>query len=204
MRYKVPLQALEQWNHLSVESVLQVGQRIEYSQAETIVRITHTQAPVRGRSVVPEPGPPKTSASLSSRSETTIGNLSSGLLGAQIGRYAELYLGVPYRWAGDSPVSGFDCSGLVQFVLAHFGIQVGRSSYEQFAQGTPVYRYDLLPGDLVFFDTGGQGPSHVGIFLGGDRFISASGTSVRVTSLAQAYWARHYIGARRIRSPYAA
>lgn len=201
-RYGVPLNALEQWNHLSVESLLQIGQRIQLSQTET-VRVTHAQSALTGRSLAPEPSPVKVSG-LSSRSETTIGNLSSGLLGAQIGSYAQLYLGVPYRWAGDSPISGFDCSGLVQFVLAHFGIQVGRSSYEQFVEGTPVYRYDLLPGDLVFFDSGGPGPSHVGIFLGGNRFISASGTSVRVTSLAQAYWTRHYIGARRIRSQYAA
>lgn len=215
-RYKVPLSSLEQWNHLSVDSALQIGQRLQMfpppggvarsqvrqaHQARQATRTPRAESAVlvgTRRSTQSKSRVQQALAPLSSRSEPVVGHLATGLFGMQMVQYAEKFLGVPYRWGGESPSTGFDCSGLVQFVLAHFGITVGRSSYAQFQAGTAVYRSDLMPGDLVFFDTDGAGPSHVGIYIGNQRFISASGSAVSISSLSQSYWALHYLGGRRV------
>ena len=123
--------------------------------------------------------------------------MSTALRGAEIARYAEQLVGVPYRWGGES-TSGFDCSGLVQFSFGHFGVYLGRTSYTQFNSGSGVSEGALQPGDLVFFDTDGAGASHVGIYVGGYRFVNAAGSHVQVDSLYNGYWASHYIGARRV------
>ena len=78
------------------------------------------------------------------------------------------YLGVKYRWGGESPKTGFDCSGLVAYVYAQLGIQLPHSAAAQYGLGAPVPRDDLQPGDLVFFN----GLSHVGIYIG-DRYVGA-------------------------------
>jgi len=111
--------------------------------------------------------------------------------------FAEKFVGAPYSYAGDSP-QGFDCSGFVRFVLAEFGIHVEHSSYAQYGVGVPVPAGQLEPGDLVFFNT--YGPiSHVGIYVGDGRFISATcSRGVAVESLDDAYWGPRYAGARRL------
>jgi cell wall-associated NlpC family hydrolase len=110
-------------------------------------------------------------------------------------KYAERLLGVRYLYGGGSPSYGFDCSGFVRYVYAHFGIALAHSSYAQFASGRSVGRGQLEPGDLVFFDDLG----HVGIYIGRGRFIHAphTGTSVRIEVLAGWYSSR-FDGARRI------
>jgi cell wall-associated NlpC family hydrolase len=110
-------------------------------------------------------------------------------------RFARRYLGVRYVYGGTSPRSGFDCSGFTRFVYAHFGITLPHYSGAQFDLGRRVSRARLRPGDLVFFD----GLGHVGIYIGGDRFIHAphSGTDVEIDSLSGWYGTR-YDGARRI------
>jgi len=102
------------------------------------------------------------------------------------------YLGVPYVWAGASP-SGFDCSGLVQYVYGKLGIYLPHSSQMQFGYGTPVARGELQPGDLVFF---GSDIHHVGIYVGGGNMIHApyTGAVVRINSMDR----RDYAGARRL------
>jgi cell wall-associated NlpC family hydrolase len=117
------------------------------------------------------------------------------MFGARIVDYARRMLGVPYVWGGDSP-AGFDCSGLVRFVYAHFGIALPHSSYADFDLGRRVARGDLRPGDLVFFD----GVGHVGMYVGGGRFIHAphSGTNVQITSLSDPWYRQSYDGARRM------
>lgn len=117
-------------------------------------------------------------------------------LGLRVVRFARRLLGVPYRWGGDSPATGFDCSGLVLFVYEHFGVRLPHSSYADFDHGVSVARGRLRPGDLVFFD----GLGHVGIYVGGGRFIEAphSGGRVQITSLATSWYATSYDGARRI------
>jgi cell wall-associated NlpC family hydrolase len=113
--------------------------------------------------------------------------------------FARHLLGVPYRWGGTSPSTGFDCSGFVQFVYRHLGIDLPRTTYSQFGIGRRVSRAGLEPGDLVFFD----GVGHVGLYVGGGRFIHAphSGTSVQISSLADSWYASRFDGARRLAAP---
>ena len=116
-------------------------------------------------------------------------------LGNKVVKYAKHLLGVRYVFGGSSPASGFDCSGLVRYVYGHFGVRLAHSSFAQFTRGVRVSPRALKPGDLVFFD----GLGHVGIYVGGGRFIHAphSGSRVRIESLAGWYSSR-LDGARRL------
>lgn len=107
------------------------------------------------------------------------------------------FMGVPYVFGGTTAY-GFDCSGYVQHVFAMIGVHLPRTADAQYAvahriHGTPK------PGDLVFFQTYEPGASHVGISLGGDRFVHASSSrGVTVSSLHESYWAARYLGAKRV------
>jgi cell wall-associated NlpC family hydrolase len=118
---------------------------------------------------------------------------------------AQRYLGMPYRWGGSSPSTGFDCSGLVQWSFAKAGIQLPRTTEEQILApgGKKVGRANLLPGDLVFFRDSTGDVHHVGISLGGSKFIEAphTGADVRISSLKDAYYAEQFTGARRFDAP---
>lgn len=119
-------------------------------------------------------------------------------LGARAVAIAARYLGVPYRWGGASPASGFDCSGLTMFVYAQLGVHLGHYTGTQFQQGKPVPPAALAPGDLVFFDAGAFGvPGHEGMYIGGGMFIHAphTGDVVRISSLAS--YADRFAGAVR-------
>jgi cell wall-associated NlpC family hydrolase len=113
-------------------------------------------------------------------------------LGNRVVSYARHFLGIPYRYGGSSPGSGFDCSGLVRFVYSHFGIALPHSSWADLAHGHRVSRGSLRPGDLVFF----YGASHVGIYVGGGRFIDAPHTGTRVRLSTMGAYSGYY-GARR-------
>jgi cell wall-associated NlpC family hydrolase len=119
--------------------------------------------------------------------------------GQQLVSFAKQFVGVPYIWAGRSP-GGFDCSGFVSYVYGNFAVHLPRMADEQFAAGVPVNRRDLIPGDLVFFSTYEPGPSHVGIFIGGGRFIHASSGAgeVIITPMGKEYYLERYLGARRV------
>jgi cell wall-associated NlpC family hydrolase len=108
-------------------------------------------------------------------------------------RIANRLTGIPYVWGGASPRSGFDCSGLVQYVYGKLGISLPHYTVSQYRRGRPVSRARLRPGDLVFF----HGLGHVGIYAGRGKYIHApsSGSTVRWASLASA---SSYDGARRI------
>jgi cell wall-associated NlpC family hydrolase len=109
-------------------------------------------------------------------------------------------VGVRYRYGGGDAGTGFDCSGLVEYVFrASLGLELPRTAREISGTGVKVRRTELEPGDLVFFHTG-ERFSHVGIYLGDHLFVHASrtGKSVRVSDLRHDYWARRYGGARRI------
>jgi cell wall-associated NlpC family hydrolase len=107
------------------------------------------------------------------------------------------YLGVPYVWAGSSPL-GFDCSGLVKYVYAQMGISLPHNAAAQFhsPQAVSVPRSQLQPGDLVFFNR----LDHVGIYIGNGEFVDAphTGTTVRIDSLSEGWYAANYDGAKRI------
>lgn len=114
---------------------------------------------------------------------------------------ALLALGVDYSYGGSSPVTGFDCSGLVVHVYREaWGMRLPRTAREQSDAGVPVSLAELQAGDLLFYDTLNQPYSHVGIYLGDDRFVHApkSGARVRVESLKGAYWQQRFNGARRL------
>lgn len=114
---------------------------------------------------------------------------------------ARAQLGVPYVFGGASP-AGFDCSGLTLFAYAKAGVTLPHSAAAQAGQGVSVARSALLPGDLLFFDTTGaqRNVTHVGIYEGGGKFISAqSGAgAVKEALLSNSYWSAAYLGARRI------
>ena len=110
------------------------------------------------------------------------------------------YLGVRYRFGGTSPSNGFDCSGLIHYVAnKHLGIDIPRVAASQAKIGTAVNRSELLPGDLVFFNTRGARNSHVGVYLGNNEFVHAprSGAVVRVEKISS-YWDKRWNGARRL------
>jgi cell wall-associated NlpC family hydrolase len=126
------------------------------------------------------------------------GSETTALLGTALS-----VLGAPYRAGGDSPSTGFDCSGFVAWVFRRHGLEIPRTVTAQFTAGVPIGRADgPWPADLVFFETA-RGPSHVGIALGNGRFVHApSGRGVvRIEPLDSPYWSRRYLGARRIVEP---
>lgn len=108
-------------------------------------------------------------------------------------------IGVPYRTAGTT-TSGFDCSGFTQYAMKQAGVSIPRTTSTQYALGKSVSKSDLQVGDLVFFNTSGRGVSHVGISLGGTKFIhSASSKGVSIASINDPYyWGDKYIGAKRV------
>lgn len=117
--------------------------------------------------------------------------------GTSMIKYAETLLGTPYVWGGTQP-SGFDCSGFTQYVFTHFGINLSRTSEEQFAQGVSVPSNQLSMGDLVFFSTYGPGATHVGIYIGDGTMIDAQDNGVSIDHVFGYYWGVRYIGARQI------
>ena len=119
-------------------------------------------------------------------------------MGQAIVDEAMKYLGVPYVWGGTTP-SGFDCSGLVQYVCHSLGVEVSRVTYTQIKDGVEVPRSELSPGDLVFFANNGD-VHHVGIYIGNNEFIHAphTGDVVKISSLDEPYYAGEYCGARRV------
>jgi cell wall-associated NlpC family hydrolase len=129
------------------------------------------------------------------------GSLHAGRQAAAALAAAKSQLGVPYRWGGSSPGTGFDCSGLVQWAYAKVGIRIPRVTDQQIlaTNGTAVDRRHLLPGDLVFFRDSSGYVHHVGMSLGGDKFINAphTGDVVKISSLADPYWKREFAGGRR-------
>jgi len=110
-------------------------------------------------------------------------------------------LGVAYRFGGSTPNTGLDCSGFIQYVFKKsLKVNLPRTASEMAHVGRPVDRSELMPGDLVFFNTRGFAYSHVGIYLGNGKFIHSprTGKTIEVTTLNQSYWVSHWNGARRV------
>jgi peptidoglycan DL-endopeptidase CwlO len=112
---------------------------------------------------------------------------------------AMMLRGIRYRNGGSDP-SGFDCSGFVQWVFAQNGIRLPREVRDQYDAGSKIDLRDVMPGDLLFFETVSRGASHVGVAIGGDQFVHAPSSNgvVRVERFTGAYWSKRFVGARRI------
>lgn len=129
---------------------------------------------------------------------TPIADAPGGVRHQQASEVAVSMVGKPYRYGGSSP-QGFDCSGLVHYSFKSAGLNVPRSTESQRGKSRKVSTSSLARGDLLFFNQEGKRSSHVGIYLGGKRFVHApsSGKHVRVDSLTNSYWQKHLEDARR-------
>ncbi|WP_265920628.1 C40 family peptidase [Cupriavidus nantongensis] len=124
---------------------------------------------------------------------------SAGL--EEISIQAMSLVGTPYRYGGNTPDAGFDCSGLVRYVVARAAnVNLPRTTEAMGTRGSSLDRSEVASGDLVFFNTTGRANSHVGIYVGQNRFVHApsSGGTVRLEDMGKPYWASRYNGARRV------
>ncbi len=159
-----------------------------------VLGLAATTAACASSGATPRPFP-----SPSTPPATTAARPRGEALGHRLAATALEFRGVPYRNGGTSP-TGFDCSGLVRYVLARHGLEVPRQTREQYTAGRRIGRNDLRAGDLVFFSTVASGASHVGIALDDDEFVHAPSSRgvVRVERLSTEYWRSRFIGARRV------
>ena len=152
-------------------------------------------------SATAKPSVRKQQAQVASNTTPTL-NAGSGATATQSNKIATLatkYTGVPYQYGGTTP-QAFDCSGFIQYVYREAGIEIPRTTYQQFAAGTQIGKGSLQAGDLVFFACGGSPTSHAGIYLGNSKFIHADQTQgISVSDLNSGYWAGVYQAAVRIR-----
>jgi cell wall-associated NlpC family hydrolase len=166
--------------------------KMVHSLAEQVKAQAHARSAGRGRSPAPKAHVKDAKKNVKKRARKHVKKLrpSRGVRAVQI---ANRLTGTPYVWGGASPRSGFECSGLVQYVYGKLGIPLPHYTVSQYGHGHPVSRSSLRPGDLVFF----YGLNHVGIYAGGGKYIHAprAGTTVRWESLASN---PSYYGARRI------
>jgi cell wall-associated NlpC family hydrolase len=140
-------------------------------------------------------------ARLSSQPSTTSSGGGDAPTGAPPSQYggvvgiAMQYLGIPYRWGGSSPSTGFDCSGFVMYVYSRVGVSLPHNAAMQYGYGSAVSRSELQAGDIVFFN----GLGHNGIYIGGGQFIHSphTGDVVKISSLT-GWYASTYVGARRL------
>jgi len=147
--------------------------------------------PFPGAAVPPAPDPP--SAPAAEPAPAPVAPFGS------VVRTALEFLGVPYRNGGSDP-SGFDCSGFVQWVFGRHGLTLPREVRDQYQVGSKIDLEEVREGDLLFFETVARGASHVGIALGEGRFVHAPSSRgvVRVEPYTASYWARRFVGARRV------
>jgi cell wall-associated NlpC family hydrolase len=129
-------------------------------------------------------------------SPTSEHELDTPTKGDQAVRFALEAVGVPYRWGGESPSSGFDCSGLVRWAYGRVGIDLPHSSYALNGEGRRVSESGMQPGDILFF----EGFGHVGLYLGRGRMVHApqTGRNVEVVRLASTNYGSRLIAARRV------
>jgi peptidoglycan DL-endopeptidase LytE len=135
----------------------------------------------------------KVSSSAGQTSTSRVASVSYSKVNALIAE-AKKYIGVPYAWGGSTP-SGFDCSGYLNYVFKQVGITIPRTVASIWDATKKVSSPRV--GDIVFFQTSNNGPSHAGIYLGNNKFIHAgSSTGVTISDMTSSYWKPRYIGAK--------
>ena len=157
---------------------------------------------------------PESPAAVTAIDTTAIAALASSSAGARtvepgyVDRAKELVmhglgmLGIRYKFGGNNPEQGFDCSGFVRYIYNQVaGLMLPRSSYDMVKVGQSVAPNELQPGDLVFYNTRRAPNSHVGIYIGDQRFMHApsTGGSVEIADMKGSYWMKRFNGARRVR-----
>ncbi|HJV35543.1 NlpC/P60 family protein [Geomonas sp.] len=120
-------------------------------------------------------------------------------MGGIAARTAERFVGIPYRWGGDTVVDGMDCSGFVRAVYNLCGVNIPRTSRDQYRVGDVIGKDELKDGDLVFFGASVDEISHVGIFVGNGRFVHAPrrGDDIKISTLDDPYFVKRFVGAKR-------
>jgi len=139
-------------------------------------------------------------SSEASSANTVSADVNSDLR-SQIVEFAKQYIGTKYCSGGRTPSTGFDCSGFVYYVFKNFGYTLNPGASNQMDKVTAIKKAELLPGDLVFFNTGSaRRASHVGIYVGDNKFIHAvsPGKTLSISSLSDAYYAKYYVGSGRV------
>ncbi len=175
------------------------ARRQQRLQEEARRRLARASSPSTGSGGSATPPSPSSSpgpvASPSVGSDAAAGTPPPARHGGVVG-IAMRYLGIPYKWGGSSPSTGFDCSGFIMFVYAQVGVSLPHNAAAQYGYGSAVSRSQLQPGDLVFFN----GLGHNGIYIGGGQFIHSphTGDVVKISSLSDAWYAQTYVGARRL------
>lgn len=196
-RYKTTPEKLARANGLTEKSLLQLGdkliipgKKIAKAKKETS-KVARTSRSARIKV-----------AAVKAKNATKTVKINSGDTPAKskLIRTALAYCGTRYRSGGTSR-GGFDCSGFVRYVYQKYGLQLPHSSRAQSSRGVSVPKSQLKAGDLVFFQTNGRGISHVGIYIGGGKFVHASshGRGVTTDSVNSAYYGPRYRGARRVK-----
>ncbi len=174
--------------------------KIQQKLLALFVVIGSLQAPLVLAQSATEPEPPNRITSVASQLANTV--TSSVVDGTEsLINNAMQLIGVRYRWGGNTPQSGLDCSGFVRYVFNDtFGFLLPRKSAQMSQVGLEIRKDELRPGDLVFFNTMRHAFSHVGIYVGDNKFIHAPsrGKSIRVDDMTKAYWEKRYNGARRM------
>lgn len=127
--------------------------------------------------------------------------VGSAFADSKLEKTFEPLIGIDYKYGGTT-TKGFDCSGFTGYVFNELGMDLPRTSRDMFnwEKGTKVEREDLRAGDLVFFNTSGDGVSHVGIYIGNNKFVHSASAGVHITSMGDKYYANRYLGARRVMS----
>ena len=133
------------------------------------------------------------------KSEECLTHRGDREMGGIAARTAERFVGIPYRWGGNTVVDGMDCSGFVRAVFNLCGVNIPRTSGEQFQTGQAIDKGDLRDGDLVFFGDSDSRINHVGIYVGDGRFVHAPrrGDDIKVSRVDEAYFEKRFVGARR-------